>query len=431
MTQLQGEFPIAQAIRDKIFKIPLLPQEKIKERFKSLDTLLHEMIFDLVQAMPSVRAYYVDIIFRLIAGKTLGKNFFDKEDHEDGKGKRKKDAGIYKKSELRLLKSSFALVKLEENPEAFEKICRKAGFLRGVHEEAIHCFLEVAKEYPELVEQLRKAEAAHSPESLKIENKLLAIETELNYYNREALLIWITRTKKRFSSYVAVRDELISPYFRLVYTEAKKHSTSDSQTLDNFQNGVFGLVRAVKCYTPSRFAAFSVVARTWIKQSILLNLKSEVNFIKLPVANWHVLQKIDKIKQDLEQKGINEPTSEQIAKAGGMPLDKVEKILENAKLVKVVSLNAPPQGEGQEQQAKWNLENVVSNEDLHANLEWKNDYELIENVCNHFDEEEKLIFSLMTGCSEFLQTQINPILIAKEKIKQQAAALGFDVNFKE
>jgi DNA-directed RNA polymerase sigma subunit (sigma70/sigma32) len=218
----------------------------------------------------------------------------------------------------------------------------------------------------------------------------------------------------------------------MVYTIAKKSSTSDAQTLDNFQNGTFGLIRAVKCYTPSRFAAFSVVAKMWIRQSILLNLKSEVNFIKLPVANWHVFQKLEKVRQKIEHSTGTDASLEEISRQSKIPIEKVQKIYENAKLVKVFSLNAPTQTEDdQTGSARWNLESIQSEENIEEQMAFKSEFQLIQQVADFFDMEEKTIFGLISGCFSLIpQVELDPQEILKEAVRQKAARWGIGISFK-
>jgi RNA polymerase sigma factor (sigma-70 family) len=425
------EFPIARAIREQIFKIPLLPQDQIVARFQELDSVLYPHALKLTEKFPRLRDYFQEVMFRIASGNTLGKNYYDKEDHEDEKGK-KSSKKIFKNSEKRVLAKSFALFRLKNQPQRFCSVVKEAGFLRGVFEEAIELFLEITQGYTETLDAMRKAALAHSPDFIELERKVHFIENELGFYNSDELVFQVVETNSVWKQYSKLRDNLIAPYFRMVYTIAKSTSTSEAQTLDNFQNGIFGLVRAVKCYTPTRFAAFSVVAKTWIKQSILLNLKTEVNLIKLPVANWHLYQKLEKIRQKIETKMQRDATLEQISKASKIPLEKVQKIYENAKLVHVLSLNTPSQTEDEKSnQAKWNLESIQANDTHRERFEIQNEYELIEHVIHLFDEEEQIIFGLISGCSDLIpEPELPQELILKESLRQKAARRGLSVIFK-
>jgi len=428
-----SEFPIAKALRERIFKIPLLPQDKIVAKFDELDAHLYPHALLITDRFPRLRDYFQEVMFRVASGNTQGKNYYNKEDHEDDKGDPKKKK-LLQNSEKRVLIDSFALLRLRDNPKRFCQLAKKAGFLRGVFEEAIELFLELTEGYSEALEGMHKAAKEHSPRYLELERTVRRIENELTFYDSAALVLQIKETKAIWARYVVLREALIAPYFRMVYTLAKKSASpgNDAQTLDNFQNGVFGLVRAVKCYTPTRFAAFSVVAKSWIRQSILLHLKSEVNLIKLPVANWHVYQKLEKIRQQLEQTSQQPAKVEHIAKEAKMAVEKVQKIYENAKLVQVLSLNAPTNNEhDQDSDSKWNIESIQSTNDHQDYFELRNEYSLIEKVIHLMDDEERMIFSLISGCFDLISDpHLKKAEILRESIRQKAAKRGLCVIFK-
>ena len=109
--------PTAKALREQIFRIPLLPQGEILTRFKELDQTLFPHVYKLARLSPAVRTFFRDIIGRVASGNTQGKNFFDKEDNEDTGEKR-----LLKPSELRVLAKSFPLLRLQDHPDAFVTI---------------------------------------------------------------------------------------------------------------------------------------------------------------------------------------------------------------------------------------------------------------------------------------------------------------------
>ena len=423
-----SEFEVAKAIREKIFKIPLLPQGQVLEVFTKLDAVLYPQVRKLAKESPMIREFFQDIVFRIASGNTLGRNYFDKLDNED---KIEGDKKIFKPSEMRILLASFSLLRLKRETKQFTDIMEKSGFIRGSCEEALELFLEKTANYEELKKDLEIARRTGDLNYIRLENEINAILEEVRI-PEDKMIGLINETQEVWDQYVTHRRELIVPYFRKAYTLAKKSSSSDAQTLDNFQNGIIGLVRAVKNYNPKRFAAFSVVAEQWIKQSILFHLKTEANFIKLPVANWHLLQKLDKIKQKIEQNRTREATHEEIAKEAQLPIEKVQKIYENAKLVKVFSLNTPTNNEDdQSSEGSWNMESVQSPHNLEEEMALKKEYQVVEKVVDHFDEEERLIFGLISGCSDLI---IEPVFDAddllREKLRQKAARLGLEVIFK-
>lgn len=437
-----AEFPIAKALRERIFQIPLLPQDQIVVRFAEIDALLYPMATRLSETIPAIRDYFKEIVHKVASGNTLGKNYFNKLDNEDEKpgAARLVSEGpvskreLFKSSEVRILSNSFALLRHSKSPKKFSKILKDAGFMRGMMEESVELFFDLSENYETLSENLKQAEKDQSLEYLRYEQEMHSLLDSLGLAMGDQAIVetLLFEMESLWSEYLDLRDKLVSPYFRKVYTLAGGYSQSDSQTLDNFQNGLIGLLRAYKCYTPSRFAAFSLVAEQWIKQSILLYIKTEVNFIKLPIANWHSYQKLEKIKGKIEQKTNREASMEEIAVESKMAVDKVKKIYDNIRLAKVLSLNVPTQNEEEQNEgANWSLESVMDEKSVQDALEAEADYKTVRTVVEHFDPEETIIFALVSGCLDLVEnTNISPIEVEREKIRQLGARVGIGITFK-
>ena len=434
-----NEKEISKAVREKIFSIPLMPQEEVVPQFEKLDQILQPLVLRLVGESALVRNYFNEIVFRIASGNTLGRNYYNREDAEGNKNlTEKKKKELLKNCEQRVLKTSFSLIRPGLKAKDFAKIVPQIGFIRGVYEEAIELFLETTKDFDHIEAGLIASKESGALDYLRYERMYENLQNELQLTNPDLIKELIEDTMTGWDLYTTQRSKIIEPYFRLVYKLAGKFSSGDAvqkdaQTLDNFQNGVFGILRAVKQYTPSRAAAFSIVAETWIKQSILLKIKTDSNFIQLPVANWHLFQKLEKVRKAIEQKTQRDATHEQIAKESGQPLEKVQKIYENAKLVKVHSLDQPTANEeDQNVGANWNKESIQNPNDMEESLVLKSEYGVVERVVEGFDEEERTIFGLISGCAELIpEPEFNAGELLREKIRQKAARLGIEITFKE
>lgn len=437
--ETSNEKEISKAVREKIFSIPLMPQEEVVPQFEKLDQILGPLVMRLVAESALIRNYFNEIVFRIASGNTLGRNYYNREDAEGNKNlTEKKKKELLKNCEQRVLKTSFSLIRPGLKPKDFARIVPQIGFIRGVYEEAIELFLETTKDYDTIEAGLIHSKAIGSLDYLRFEHQYENLQNELQLTDPNLIKELIDDTMAGWDLYTTQRAKIIEPYFRLVYKLAGKFSSGDSvqkdaQTLDNFQNGVFGILRAVKQYTPSRAAAFSIVAETWIKQSILLKIKTDSNFIQLPVANWHLFQKLEKVRKAIEQKTQRDASLEQIAKEANQPLEKVQKIYENAKLVKVHSLDTPTANEeDQNVGASWNKESIQNPHDMEENLVLKSEYGVVERVVEGFDEEERTIFGLISGCAELIpEPEFNAKELLREKIRQKAARLGIEITFKE
>lgn len=410
----------------------MLEPEDITKLFGELDEILNRQVLKLVQEAPLIRIYFMEIVERVVSGSTLGKNYYDKQDREDGKAKAKKTT-ILQPSEVRILKKAFWLLRAIDNPKTFGRLVLEISFLRGIMEEAVELFLKTISEYKELHVKLQKAKIEQSLEYLNYDRRIQEIHDHLEMHDPEKIIRLIDAIEADWDLYVDTRSKILKPYLRMVFSWANDFSSSETQTLDNFQSGVFGLVRAVRNYTPSRFAHFSVVAEQWVRQSILQYLKTDVNFIRLPMANWHFLQKIDKAKAKLEQRLNRKPSVEEIAQETELAVQKVKKIMENALLVKVYSLDAPTNNEeDQENEGSWNRDSIhQSDETPEHHILKDSEIEVIRHVIQLFDDEEKIIFGLVSGCYEVIpDPMFTEEEILKEKLRQRAAQYNLEISFK-
>ncbi len=423
-------------VREEIFNIPLLETSRTTQLFGELDQILAETVRLLCRYVPATQESFRQIVEKILSGSTLGKNYYNKRDQEDGKPKTKRTT-IYQPSEIRVLKLAFNLLRPQTAVRFGDTVCQ-VRFLRGILEEEVEKFLAATFNLLELYEELARHAQDHSIEYVRVENEIHRIHEILGLQPHDiqpVLMGRIIRTvEQNWDRYVTVRDEISKPYFRMVYTQAKELSSSgnEEQTLDNFQAGTLGLVRAIKNYTPERFADFSVVAKSWVRQAILFHLKTEVNFIKIPMANWHYLQKIEQAKIRLLNRLNRSPTSAEVAAEVDLPEVKVKKILENAQLVKVHSLDTPTSNEtNHDQQGSWNRDSVEAEERTDSSLFREAELGIVRHIVNEFDQEERTIFGLISGCYEVLpDPEFTATELAEERIRQEAAKRGFDVIFK-
>lgn len=71
---------------------------------------------------------------------------------------------------------------------------------------------------------------------------------------------------------VKARDKIVASHMRLCYAVAGRWVTNEEHRQDLAQEGVFGLMDALKKYSPDHGTRFGTYARMWIKNSIALKL---------------------------------------------------------------------------------------------------------------------------------------------------------------
>lgn len=123
------------------------------------------------------------------------------------------------------------------------------------------------------------------------------------------------------------KRELIEANLRLVVRIAKAYITPDVSLMDLIQEGNLGLIKAASKYDYRKEVRFSTYASWWIKQSIVRSLSNKKRAIRLPHRKEEKIRKIGKIYNQLSQKLMRVPTSEEIAEEIGLSEEEVEKLI--------------------------------------------------------------------------------------------------------
>ncbi|MBD5422886.1 MAG: RNA polymerase sigma factor [Mycoplasma sp.] len=113
------------------------------------------------------------------------------------------------------------------------------------------------------------------------------------------------------------RDELIKRNLRLVINNAKKYKNRGLSFIDLISEGNSGIMKAVQKYDWRKGFKFSTYATWWIRQAITRAVADQARTIRVPVHMVETINKIIKIKRELQQELGTTPTDEQIAQRYG------------------------------------------------------------------------------------------------------------------
>lgn len=151
--------------------------------------------------------------------------------------------------------------------------------------------------------------------------------------------------KKRLMLYLSIVDEAMVFVKKVASSIAARSGVSNE---DLIQVGSLGLIKAIELYHPNPKTKFKTYATYFIKGEMKHYLRDKVGIIKAPRELQELVSKISSTIDSLSQKGIENPSSELIAKELDIEVEKVEKVLNIEKYRSVISLDQYLKGDDDE-----------------------------------------------------------------------------------
>lgn len=104
-----------------------------------------------------------------------------------------------------------------------------------------------------------------------------------------------------------IKTDIIQAYLRVSYKIADDLSNNNEEFEDNFQNGIIGLDEAFMRYSQvNKKVTFGNYAYYWVRNKIMLKIKENSGFIKLPDALWGYYYRIQELKKENPKITIDE-----------------------------------------------------------------------------------------------------------------------------
>ena len=140
------------------------------------------------------------------------------------------------------------------------------------------------------------------------------------------------------------REKLINANLRFVVSVAKKFRGQGMPLEDLINEGNIGLMTAVDKFEPEKGYHFISYAVWWVRQAILKALAEQSRPVRLPLNRSNELIQIVRAKNDLiHNKGISDPTVDEIAAASGLDVTLVKNLLEVT--IDMISFDSPIKGD--------------------------------------------------------------------------------------
>ena len=210
--------------------------------------------------------------------------------------------------------------------------------------------------------------------------------------------------------------ELITPNLRLVVSLVAKNRRADVELLDLVQEGNLGLRHAAMKFNDRLGYRFTTYAGWWIKQAMWRGGDDLALTIRLPV---HVNTSLRAMRQGLDRlllEGI-EPTSGNIAEKIGLPVDKVDKLLEIRLLNHTAGIDAPIDNEDG---SSHSLQDLIA-DDSAVDPELSSDLSVplkkLETAIEALNKRERFIL-LGRAKGKTLQEVGDQLGISRERVRQ-------------
>ena len=136
------------------------------------------------------------------------------------------------------------------------------------------------------------------------------------------------------------RNEFVKANLRLVVSIARRFNHGRMSLADLIQEGNLGLIKAVERFDYKRGFRFSTYASWWIRHAIGRALADKGREVRLPVHMLEAHYRMMKAQRQLSSELGRYPTSEEVAKAARLSVEKVER-MRNHLLDQALSLDRP------------------------------------------------------------------------------------------
>ncbi|MDQ3369300.1 MAG: sigma-70 family RNA polymerase sigma factor [Myxococcota bacterium] len=235
-----------------------------------------------------------------------------------------------------------AMQQLPPEARALRKAAESAGIKRGLQDSEAWTKLAA-----KAARKLRGADTDHlfiDAALGTIDRLTVGIGTRGNAVGglgrERARMEWLRRVDVANRAAADARNAFVKANLRLVVSIARRFNHGRMALADLIQEGNIGLMKAVERYDYKRGFRFSTYASWWIRHAISRALADKGREVRLPVHMIDAQHRLTKARRQLTGSLGRQPTTEELATATQMPLDKIEK-MRSWLLESSVSLDKP------------------------------------------------------------------------------------------
>lgn len=141
---------------------------------------------------------------------------------------------------------------------------------------------------------------------------------------RKELRALVAELSNALADYRTYRDQMVRANVRLVNVLARRYHHPTLTTLDLFQEGTLGLLRAIEKFDPERAIKFSTYATWWIWQQLGRAADTHGSLIRTPVHWGQFRRRLSRDEQGLAGENDGKVTRQQLAESQGIDQERFD-----------------------------------------------------------------------------------------------------------
>lgn len=220
---------------------------------------------------------------------------------------------------------------------------------------------------------------------------------------------------ERLTALQSIYERVFNAYSRVILKQAKAQAVSEDHALDCFQNGSFGLLRAISSYDNVSNARFVGHARWWIRQSMLYYLKEDSNLIRVSSNTWQHYARLEAIRLKQESQ-LGPLTNEELSQVSGYSRSHVDAIYSTVRASQVRSLDYPLKPDG----SASTVSHVVEPQDEESPLSY-DPTDSVKVLLGSLPDNLRNLVCLAYGLTEYVSQKLDPQKVESERLRQVSA----------